>query len=309
MDVSGKGWYFSPVPRLARGKAAPRRIDFHRTKYGRELLVDAAFVHQMPTFIRNTSEPHVLTFHDILLVTRGRGRFRIDGEVHRVAPGAVFFSSPGEVRQWEVKGLDGACLFFRDEFLAAFFSDPHFVEAFAFFRTGRPSAALRLPRPERVAFLERFGRMQAEIAALRADAPHALRAVLYEILVLLGRGYTSAHGESPRAAPSRVERFRALVERDLASRHRVHDYAAELGLSPGHLNALCQGELDRSAGAWIRARLTLEAKRLLLYSDRTIAQIGEDLGFLDPAYFARFFRRETGEAPSRYRACDRSRPA
>lgn len=301
MDASAKGWYFSPVPARTRGTIVPRRIDFHRTKYGPELLVDAAFVHQMPTFIRNTSEPHVLTFHDILLVTRGRGLFRIDGETHQVAPGVVLFSRPGEVRQWDVAGLDGACLFFREEFLATFFSDPRFLEALAFFRARRPSAALRLPPPERSTFLERFRRMQAEVVSLRADAPHALRAVLYEILVLLGRRYVADHGESPRAAPSPVERFRALVERDFASRHRVRDYAAELGLSPGHLNALCRRELDRSAGACVRARLALEATRLLLYSDRTVADIGEGLGFPDPAYFARFFRRETGQAPIQYR--------
>jgi AraC-like DNA-binding protein len=48
--------------------------------------------------------------------------------------------------------------------------------------------------------------------------------------------------------------------------------------------------------------LTLEARRLLAHSDLTAAQVGFQFGFEDPAYFARFFRREAGEAPTRFRA-------
>jgi AraC-like DNA-binding protein len=145
--------------------------------------------------------------------------------------------------------------------------------------------------------------MQREIRALRDDASHALRAVLYELLVLLNRWYAKRHGAARRTPPNAtVERFQRLVDRDHAFRHRVADYASELGVSPGHLNALCRGALRRSASRVVRARLTLEAKRLLAHSDLTAAQIAFSLGFDDPAYFARFFRREAGRAPTAFRA-------
>src|SRR5262249_19001807 len=98
-----------------------------------------------------------------------------------------------------------------------------------------------------------------------------------------------------------VERFRRLVERDYARRHRLADYANELGVSPGHLSALCRSALRESAGRVVRRRIALEARRLLAHSQLTAAQVGFALGFEDPAYFARFFRRETGRAPSAYR--------
>ena len=293
MDVPRNRWYFSTV----------RVIPFHRTKYGRELLVDAAFVRQMPTFITGTDEPHALAFHDILLVTRGRGHLQLDGEAHAVAPGVVAFSRPGEVRRWSVRGLDGACLFFSEEFLASFFSDARFLDGFACFAPDRPSATLRLTPSEQRQFLERFGAMRREIAALRDDAQHALRAVLYEVMVLLNRWYGSRHG--PIAAAPRdgvVRRFQGLVERDYARRHRVSDYASALGVTPGHLNALCRTQLRQTASARIHARQVLEAKRLLLYSDLAVAEVADRLGFADPAYFSRFFRREAGRAPAAYRA-------
>lgn len=285
------------------------QIEFHRTKYGRELLVDAAFVRQMPSFIR-TAAPHALAFHDVLLVTRGRGRFHLDGRAYRVAPGTVLFSRPGELRQLHVTGLDGACLFFTEEFVAAFFRDARFLDQFPYFRPGRRSAALILGSPQRRLFLRRFAVMQGEIASRNEDAPDALRAELYELLVLLGRWYAARHGRAPAADPGGVvERFCALVDRDFARRHRVSDYAAELAVSPNHLNALCRRQLRQTAGSRVRARVALEAKRLLLYSGLGVSEIAFRLGFADPAYFARFFRREVGHPPARYREAGRKRAA
>lgn len=73
-------------------------------------------------------------------------------------------------------------------------------------------------------------------------------------------------------------------------------------MSPGHLNALCRKGRRRSASVLVRERLTLEAKRLLAHSELTAAEIAFRLGFEDPAYFARFFRREAGVPPTTFRA-------
>ncbi len=303
MDAPAPGWYFSTMRSATRPAAwTPHSVEFHRTKYGRELLVDAAFVRSMPTFLK-VPNPHRLLFHDILLVTRGRGTFRLDGERCRVAPGTMLFTRPGELRAWDVSGLDGACLFFTEEFVAEAFADARFLDGFSFFRAGRPSAALALAPAERRLFLARFRAMQREIRALGDDASHALRATLYELLVLIQRWYARRHGRAAGAPASPVvERFRRLVERDFARRHRLSDYARELGVSPGHLSALCRAALRESASRVVRRRITLEARRLLAHSGLTAAQVGFALGFDDPAYFARFFSREAGKPPTAYRA-------
>jgi AraC family transcriptional activator of pobA len=280
----------------------PHRVEFHRTKYGPELLVDAAFVREMPTFLK-VPGPHVLAFHDILLVTRGRGVFLLDGVPYVVAPGVALFSRPGEVREWRTSGLDGACLFFTEEFVTEAFSDPRFLDRLSCFAALRPSVALALSPQRRRVFLERFAVMQREIQALREDASHALRAVLYQVLILLNRWYTARHGECAAGSNGPlVDRFLALVERDFARRHGVVAYARELSVTPGHLSSVCRRRLGRSASSVVHARVALEAKRRLLYGDSTAAQVGFGLGFDDPAYFARFFRRETGESPSGFRA-------
>lgn len=294
------------APYGTRLEAEPEVVEFHRTKYGCELLIDAGWVSGYRNFER-AGLPHRLAFHDVLLITRGSGRLLLDTESHPVVPGTVFISRPGELRRWEVPHtVEGACVFFEEAFVAVAFADPRFLDQFAFFRPTRPTGALHLDSDERRRYLDRFEAMRREISALEDDSSDALRAVLYEFLVQLNRFYQARHGPAVETAPNGlVDRFVQEVERD-GGRRRVADYAADLGVTPGHLNVLCRNAIHTSAGAWIRSRITLEAKRLLLYTDLTAAQIGHRLGFDDPSYFSRFFRRETGASPTAFRA-DRRR--
>ncbi|NMW30416.1 helix-turn-helix domain-containing protein, partial [Escherichia fergusonii] len=51
----------------------------------------------------------------------------------------------------------------------------------------------------------------------------------------------------------------------------------------------------------LHERLILEAKRCLQYTQMTISQIADYLGFSDVAYFSRFFKRHTLLSPKAYR--------
>jgi AraC family transcriptional activator of pobA len=92
-----------------------------------------------------------------------------------------------------------------------------------------------------------------------------------------------------------------LVERDAARRHRIADYAAELAVTPGHLSVLCTQYAGRRAKRLLDNTLASRARRMLLYTDDSAAQVAAALGFEDPSYFSRFFRRETGQTPKEFR--------
>src|SRR5918993_11843 len=87
------------------------RVAFSRRKYGPEILIDAAMLSAMPAF-KASAEPHRLDFYDILLITKGHGWFDLDDERHRVMPGQLLVTRPAQVRRWDVKAVDGACIFF-----------------------------------------------------------------------------------------------------------------------------------------------------------------------------------------------------
>jgi AraC family transcriptional activator of pobA len=285
------------------GRAAIQRIDFHRTKYGPELLVDVEWIHAMPGFILD--RPHLLTFYDVTLVTGGRGELRLDDRRLEVRPDTVFFSSPGQVRHWSVTGLDGICLFFPELFLHEFFLDHTFLERLPYFHEAS-HASLALGSTAARGLREALEAMHREVHDRRPDSVHILRARLYETLVTLARDFAARHqGGGPKAAPELVRRFRQLLSEHVARRHRVADCAQELGVTPGHLNAVCRTQVGQSAKSMIQEQLLLHARRLLLYTESDVEAIGEVLGFADPSYFARFFRRLSGRTPSAFRAQSR----
>jgi AraC family transcriptional activator of pobA len=283
-----------------------RRIEFHRTKYGRELLVDVIRAREIPG-LDVGGEPHVLAFYEIFLVTWGQGTLRLDGRTHRLSPGSVFFTSPGQPRQWSAQGIDGLCLFFTAEFVEEFFRDPLFLFSLPFFNRADVSTHLRLRPDDALALTERLGAMKREIRKLRSDSPHALRAALYDTLVQISRKFVKKRGNAPASNPTAI-RLRRLIERDFAEQHRPAHYARALGVTVGHLNQLARLHLGRGSGAAIRERLSLEARRQLAHTDLTAAEVAFALGFKDPAYFSRFFRRATSVSPTEYRRQRRVRP-
>lgn len=279
-----------------------RRIAFHRAKYGRELLVDAAWIHEMPAFIFD--EPHALDFHDIVLVTRGRGTFVLDGVPLEVRPGRILFTTPGQVRRWRVPKLDGICLFFPALFLQEFFRDTQFVDRLPYFRheAGEECGLGLAPRTASTLRRQMLA-MRDELQRIRPDSVHLLRAQLHEILIRLARLYTAAHpAPSPPPTHPVVRRYQELVERHFRHLHRTADYTRRLSITTGHLTALCRKQLGRSAKQLLQERIAVEARRFLLYTDRTAESIAQDLGFADPSYFGRFFRKMSGMSPRKFRS-------
>lgn len=96
-------------------------------------------------------------------------------------------------------------------------------------------------------------------------------------------------------------RFRLLLEDHYRDHWSVGEYAQALAVSPSKLNRLCQQFAGQSALDVVHDRVILEARRLLLYTDGPVAAIANELGFRDPGYFCRFFKRCTGLSPMRFR--------
>lgn len=111
----------------------------------------------------------------------------------------------------------------------------------------------------------------------------------------------STTADRPRRAGKHFGKFTALVDKHYKSHRTVESYANEIGITPSHLNAICQELAGTSALAVIHERLFLAARRSLVYTEKTITGVSHSLGFSDPAYFTRFFKRQAGMAPGQFR--------
>ncbi|POG11103.1 AraC family transcriptional regulator [Pseudomonas putida] len=134
------------------------------------------------------------------------------------------------------------------------------------------------------------------------------RATMLEALVTALMVWISRRQQLGQAPRNRDERDRQLlgqylrlVEAHYREHLSVEDFAARLNIPSLQLNQLCRALSGQTALQVIHQRLLLEARRNLIYTRMSIGQLSDNLGFSDPTYFARFFKRLSGQTPNGYR--------
>lgn len=131
-----------------------------------------------------------------------------------------------------------------------------------------------------------------------------LRMLLKRLIILITRLGKQQYNSGPELETQDldiVRQFNLEVERHFRELHQVQDYASLLNKSPKTLSNLFSKHNQKTPLQIIRERITLEAKRLMLYTDSTLKEIAYDLGFDDPTGFSRFFKNQTGSSPSTFR--------
>ncbi len=82
----------------------------------------------------------------------------------------------------------------------------------------------------------------------------------------------------------------------------VNYMASQLHLSPKYLSDLLRQETGKTALELIHLYVMSEAKNLLIAGDRSISEIAYQLGFGNPPYFSRLFKKEVGVSPKEYKS-------
>ncbi len=130
-----------------------------------------------------------------------------------------------------------------------------------------------------------------------------LQMMLKRILILCTRIYKRQQNYT-KIDPGNndlVRSFNYLVETNFKEKHTVADYAALLHKSPKTLSNLFKKMGNTTPLKFIQARIMLEAHRLLKYTDKSISDIGYEIGFNDVQTFSRFFKKNQGVSPVDFR--------
>ena len=108
--------------------------------------------------------------------------------------------------------------------------------------------------------------------------------------------------DSPNRALHYFREFQKAIEKTAPFEKKISDFAQELKITPVHLNRVCQAVKGKTAQQIVQAHTIRKAHNYLLYTSLSVAEIAYELQFVDPGYFTRFFRKQTGMAPGAYRA-------
>ena len=100
--------------------------------------------------------------------------------------------------------------------------------------------------------------------------------------------------------------FLRILEDNFRRDEGVSFYADKMNMSERNLNIICRNNFRKSVSEIIETRKLIEAKRMLLYTDKTVAEIGFELGYNEKSYFTRVFHARTDLTPSRFREMSRN---
>lgn len=157
-----------------------------------------------------------------------------------------------------------------------------------------------------------WNRLHAIMARLHDDYRQGMSASLSALLAVATNDIASLASTSQtpaRGGNELAQSFRRLVDSHFRENWAVERYVAALGTTPHLLAKACRQAHGLSVKTFIDERRLLEAKRLLLFTVRSVEDVAYETGFHDPAYFSRFFRLRTGEPPGEWRAGQTNRPA
>jgi AraC family transcriptional activator of pobA len=177
----------------------------------------------------------------------------------------------------------------RDADLTPLFARPH---------------AVALPPAEGATAQTIIARMAQELGWSGPGQRAAVESALLSLMVLALRHATLAQAAQPGTArqAALVARLRERIDQRFRQREPVSVHARALGASLTALRHACARVAGTSPAQMLDDRALLEARRLLLYSQLSVADIAYAIGFEDPAYFSRFFTRHIGQPPRAYRA-------
>ncbi len=248
-----------------------------------------------------TIRPHAHTsLNHLFFITEGSGEVRVEGQALHFRAPAVFVIPAGVIHAFAFEAESaGSVLTISGPYLAELAGrDPLLASVFT-----QPAVLDATPEADAVAHgLRQLGR------ELTWAAPAHEAAVESCLLGLLVAGLRLIARTAPQTRPSPgrqaelTARFRGLIEQRYREHPPLETYAQDLGVSVSQLRNACLKATGAPPLRLIHERLMLEARRLLIYTSLTVAQVAYSLGYDDPAHFSRGFSQHAGCSPRAFRA-------
>ncbi|MEC5172626.1 AraC family transcriptional regulator [Chryseobacterium nepalense] len=165
---------------------------------------------------------------------------------------------------------------------------------------------VELDNEENIIIQQLFQNIEHELESRDSSAEEMIRTYVKQIIIRATRKWKKQNLDngSIKVPSNEVDIFRdfsRLLEIHFREKHNVSEYAELLHIAPKTLTHKFKSLQLESPNQLIINRIILEAKRLLIYTDKTIKEIAYDLGYEDPAYFNRLFTGKTGSTPSNFK--------
>ena len=272
---------------------------------GAELSID-----YMPAFFEHdemdNDSPHVHTFYEIIWFREGGGTHTVDFKEYPIEKDTLFFLAPGQVHFFDhAVEHKGILIKFCTDFLKEEHTDEDIYIKYNLFNAfdSQPYCIISEDTAQRLLFVLR--KLEEEQANENLIGHVDMLRSLTKIFLILIHRHCEKNNDNALNETKTSHRlfvqFRKALEQHYMRMHTVKEYADYLNVSAKTLSNSVLECAGKTPLSFINDRITLEAKRLVRFSNMMIKEIADYLGFDDPSYFVKFFKRQTGSLPSSFR--------
>jgi AraC-like DNA-binding protein len=251
-------------------------------------------IKRMKEVIKATNPHGHKDYLEIIYLEQGAGIHQIDFNRFDVRPHSLYLVMPGQIHSWELTEIPkGYVAMIQKDFLL---DHPLYDVLFQTFPLPFPAAFELLDVKE--SFETIFENIEKEYIKGEPHFEAVIQTYLLLIFNLLRRQIKAV---SAVPYPAILKNFFTVLDVEFRLRHETGFYASHLNVTSKTLDMACKKFLGKTARAVINEKLTVESKKMLLYSYQNLTELAYELGFADPSHFNKFFKRQTGVLPGVYR--------
>lgn len=256
--------------------------------------------------------PHLHDFYSIFWIESGEAIHATEFVEYSLKPDTILFVPPGlKHRMYLDQSVGGIYMLFNEDFIQYNRSNPVPLKEYRLFNNPDFKSLITVLPDKREKLINIT---QLIFDELRTSDNYSQDIVLnlLHLFLLESRRIFDLQNQSPKEEPdstpdTTIIKFKQLIEENYSTLKNVSPYADMLNMNASCLNELAKRTTGITAGELIRNRVIDEIKKQLYSTNLSGKELAFQLGFDDPAYFSRFFRKYTGLTLKEFREHSRKK--
>jgi AraC family transcriptional activator of pobA len=244
--------------------------------------------------IRKTNPHKHNNYFEIIYLSMGSGHHYIDLNKYVITPPVMFFVRQEQVHYWELTSEPGGFVIIIKK---AFVEKSLDSELKSLLTKSSSQCCLQVPDTNTIEKLFELLVEENKVGENSFQITEGLlKSLLAKVLEVSKPIINKAEVKSDL-----YQSFIHLLNADNGLKNKVAYYAEILHTSPQNLTASCKKIVHKAAAEVLSEFVLIEAKRLLLYTDKTVSEIAFALKFTDPSHFVKYFKKLVDVTPQTFR--------